>query len=49
MFLILKHVDKESSEYPANMKYPDSTKEKKIFPNIARGAVSIHRINNLDL
>ena len=26
MFLTLKHVDKENSEYPANAHYTDSTK-----------------------
>ena len=30
MFLKLKHVDKENSEYPANADYPDLTKQK--FP-----------------
>ena len=28
MFLILKHVDKENSEYPAKADYPDLTKQK---------------------
>ena len=35
MFLILKHVGKENSEYPANVDYPDLTKQKNTFPNIA--------------
>ena len=30
MFLILKHVDKENSEYAANVKYTDLTKQKNI-------------------
>ena len=30
MFLILKHVNKKNSEYPANVGYPDLTKKK--FP-----------------
>ena len=37
MFLILKHVDKENSEYLANANYP----KQKIFPNIT-GAPSVH-------
>ena len=32
MFLILKLVDKKNSEYAANVKYPDLTKQKKYFP-----------------
>ena len=31
MFLILKHFDKENSEYPANVNYPDLPKQKKYF------------------
>ena len=49
MFFILKHVDKENSEYLEHVKYTDLTKQKKIFHDIARGAVSRHRINNFDL
>ena len=40
IFLILKHVDKENSEYPANVDYPDLPKQKTIFYNIA-GAPSV--------
>ena len=47
MFLILNHVDKGNSEYPENVDYPDLTKQKNISQH-SRGAVSIHRINNLD-
>ena len=39
--MILKHVDKENSEYLANADYPDITKQKIIFPNIA-GAPSVY-------
>ena len=46
MFLILKHVDKENSEYPAKADYLELTKKK--F-QIYKGAVSIQKINNLDL
>ena len=31
MFLILKHVDKENSEYPPNLDYADLPKQKKYF------------------
>ena len=48
MFLILKYVGKKKNEYPAKADYPDLTKQKKISQH-SRGAVSIHRINNLDL
>ena len=49
MFLIQKHVDKENSEYPANVYYPDLPKQKKNISQHSWGAVSSHRINNLDL
>ena len=39
MFLKLKHVDKENSEYPANADYPNLTKKN---PNIA-GALSVYK------
>ena len=35
MFLILKHVDKENREYPANVHYPELRKQKIILVNIA--------------
>ena len=48
MFLILKHIYKENSEYPANANYPDLTKQIKIYQH-NRGTIIIHRINNLGL
>ena len=38
MFLLIKHVDEENSEYPVSAEYSVFTKQKKnnIFPNIGR-------------